>query len=133
MVAIQSHERSLQREALCLIHLLLSHSFQAKPDQAEELGRRLCALVAPTRAESGCINYDLHRSNDDPTIWMLYENWRSEPDLEKHFQTAPFKEFVARSHEVLAGEMELRRFSMRGPLDFRAKSVGGRPLFSLVI
>jgi quinol monooxygenase YgiN len=85
---------------------------KAKPGHADELGRRLNALVAPTRAEAGCVNYDLHQSKDDPTIWMLYENWRSEADLEKHFQTTPFKEFVARSHEVLANEMDLRRFTM---------------------
>jgi quinol monooxygenase YgiN len=85
---------------------------QAKPGQAEELGRRLAALVEPTRAEAGCMNYNLHQSKDDPTIWMLYENWRSEADLEKHFQTIPFKKFIARCNEVLANEMDLRQFAM---------------------
>jgi len=84
----------------------------AKPGQEEELGRRLDALVAPTRKEAGCIDYDLHRSNEDPAIWMLYENWRSEDDLKAHFQTQSFKDFVARANEVLAGPMDLRRFSM---------------------
>jgi quinol monooxygenase YgiN len=50
------------------------------------LASGFAALVAPTRAESGCINYDLHRSNDDPSVWMLYENWRSPDDLEQHFK-----------------------------------------------
>src|SRR6516162_1566156 len=53
-------ERSMAKQ------LTLLAIIKAKADQANELGRRLAALVAPTRAESGCINYDLHRSNDDP-------------------------------------------------------------------
>jgi quinol monooxygenase YgiN len=92
--------------------LTLVAFIQAKPGQSDELGRRLTALVEPTRAEEGCVSYDLHRSNTDPSTWMLYENWRSTADLEKHFETAPFKEFVAKSDEVLATDMDLRRFTM---------------------
>jgi quinol monooxygenase YgiN len=88
---------------------------QAKPGQEEELGRRLTALVEPTRAEPGCINYDLHRSNDDPALWMLYENWRSEEDLGKHFQTPYLKQFVATKDEAMVGPIEMRRFSMTTP------------------
>ena len=44
-------------------------------------GRRLATLVAPARVEPGNINYDLHRSNDDPDVWILYENWKACSDL----------------------------------------------------
>lgn len=40
--------------------LTLVAFLRAKPRQSEELSRRLNALVEPTRAEAGCINYDLH-------------------------------------------------------------------------
>jgi quinol monooxygenase YgiN len=46
----------------------------AKPDMDDELGRRLMALVEPARADAGNINYDLHRSRDDPDVRGLYEN-----------------------------------------------------------
>jgi quinol monooxygenase YgiN len=49
--------------------LTLVALIRAKPDKSEELGRRLLALVEPTRKEVGCINYDVHRSNDDPSLW----------------------------------------------------------------
>ena len=32
------------------------------------------------------MDYCLHRSEDDPNVFMLYENWRSQRDLEKHLQ-----------------------------------------------
>ena len=51
---------------------------RAKRGLGDELGR---PLVAAARAEPGNINYDLHRSNDDPDVWILYENWKACSDL----------------------------------------------------
>ena len=75
---------------------------RAKPGQEDELGRRLMVLVAPTLAEPGCINYDLHRSNTDKAVWMFYENWRSQADLDAHMQTQHYKDFFSRAEDVLA-------------------------------
>jgi quinol monooxygenase YgiN len=75
---------------------------RAKPGQEEELGRRMMALITPTLAEPGCINYDLHRSNTDPAVWIFYENWRSQADLDAHMQTEHYKSFFSRADEVLA-------------------------------
>jgi quinol monooxygenase YgiN len=98
--------------------LTLVASLRATPGQSEELGRRLNALVEPTRAEAGCINYDLHRSNEDRAVWMLYENWRSAADLNAHFETPYLKE--ARLAEVVEGDMDLRRLTMTTePVDSR--------------
>jgi len=36
--------------------------FRAKPGQVQALGAALSALVVPTRAETECLNYDLHQS-----------------------------------------------------------------------
>ncbi|MEI7534331.1 MAG: antibiotic biosynthesis monooxygenase, partial [Verrucomicrobiae bacterium] len=35
-------------------------TFQARPGKETELKNALIGLVAPTRKEAGCINYDLH-------------------------------------------------------------------------
>jgi quinol monooxygenase YgiN len=75
---------------------------RAKPGHEEELGRRMMALITPTLAEPGCINYDLHRSNTDPAVWIFYENWRSQADLDAHMQTEHYKSFFSRADEVLA-------------------------------
>jgi quinol monooxygenase YgiN len=88
---------------------------RAKPRQGQELGRRLQALVEPARAEPGNINYDLHQSSDDPDLWMLYENWRGPADLDAHFALPYMQDFVSKIGEVLANDMDLRRFSMKSP------------------
>ena len=59
----------------------------AKNETREELRRILAAQVAPTRAEAACINYDFHVSEDDPNVFVFYENWRSKADLDAHLKT----------------------------------------------
>lgn len=39
------------------------------------------------RAEQGCINYDLHRSHEDPGLLIFYENWESRPLRETHMKS----------------------------------------------
>ena len=76
---------------------------RAKPGQEHELGLRMVALLAPTRAERGCLAYDLFQSSEDPAVWVLIERWRSVADLDAHVMTDHMAAFLARSHEVLDG------------------------------
>jgi quinol monooxygenase YgiN len=85
---------------------------QAKPGMGEALGTRLLALVEPARAEPGCINYDLHRSNDRPDLWLVYENWRDAEDLVSHMRM-PYMEALLRDLPALVqGEVVLQPFTM---------------------
>lgn len=95
--------------------LTLIARLTAKPEQAEALGAGLQAMVAPTRAEEGSIDYVIHRDNDDPRVWILYENWRSRADLDLHFEQPYTKALMARFPELLATEMELSFCTMATP------------------
>lgn len=85
---------------------------RAKKGMGDELGRRLGTLVEPARAEPGNVNYDLHRSDDDPDVWVIYENWKQPSDLDAHFEYPYMKAVLATLPEVLDGEMDLRRCTM---------------------
>jgi quinol monooxygenase YgiN len=50
--------------------------FRAKPGSEQALEDTLIACVAPTRAEEGNVNYDLHRGQNDPTVFVIYEGWK---------------------------------------------------------
>lgn len=89
-------------EQLTLIAFL-----RARAGAEEELGHRLDALVEPTRRERGCIDYQLHRSKADPALWVLYENWRSQADLDLHFQMPYLKTMLAEFPRLLAEDMQL--------------------------
>jgi quinol monooxygenase YgiN len=87
--------------------LTLIAFLRAKAGLEDELGRRLSALIAPTLEEEGCIDYQLHRSNTDAALWVLYENWQSQEDLDLHFQMPYLKQMLADFPQLLKQDMEL--------------------------
>src|SRR6202023_614537 len=89
--------------------------FRARPGQPQALGSPLSALVAPTRAEAECLNYDLHQSIDDGDVWFVYENWRSAEGLESHMRAPHLQAFLKGVPDFIAGDIDLRRFSMITP------------------
>jgi quinol monooxygenase YgiN len=74
----------------------------AKPGQEDALRSVLLGLVAPTKKEDGCVQYDLHVSTDEPGRFVFYENWTSREALDRHLATPHLKAFVARADELLA-------------------------------
>jgi len=58
--------------------------FRAAPGRRAELRAELLLLVAPTRAEDGCILYDLHESTEDPDVFAFYEIWASDAAHRAH-------------------------------------------------
>ena len=64
--------------------LTIVANIHANPDQIERVRKELEKLVPITRAEKGCLNYDLHRDNSDPAHFMFYENWESRELWQTH-------------------------------------------------
>jgi quinol monooxygenase YgiN len=78
----------------------LTVTFQARPGKEAELRKTLLGLLAPTRAEAGCINYDLHIAPDDPTKFLFYENWASKSHHEAHDKTPHVQNLRSRINEI---------------------------------
>lgn len=85
---------------------------KAKPGLEELVMREVLSLVEPTRSEAGCINYDLHRSASDPSLFMLYENWVSMKDLEDHLAMPYLEAFKAKAGELLAEPLDIAFWEM---------------------
>ena len=64
---------------------------RAKEGKEDELKRELLALTAPTRAESGNIQYDLYQSPTKKNQFMRIEVWRNPHALEDHKATPALK------------------------------------------
>lgn len=80
--------------------LTLTVTFQARPGKEAELNRALTAMLAPTRKEAGCINYDLHVAPDDPSKFLFYENWVSKEHHAAHDKTPHVQGLRARINEL---------------------------------
>jgi quinol monooxygenase YgiN len=59
---------------------------KAKPGKEVEMRKELLSLVAPSRKDAGCINYDLHEGKDNPAVFVFHENWASQAHLDAHLQ-----------------------------------------------
>jgi quinol monooxygenase YgiN len=82
-------------------------TFQAKPGKEAELKKALIGLVAPTRKEAGCINYDLHALPEDPAKFLFHENWTTKAHLDTHLQSAHIQALLPRVAELAVAKPEI--------------------------
>jgi quinol monooxygenase YgiN len=75
--------------------IILSVVMAAAPGREEELARELQALLAPTRAEAGCLTYLLHGDMDKSGRYLFYEMFRDQDALDSHVNSAHFQHFLA--------------------------------------
>jgi len=75
-------------------------TFQARPGKEAELRAALIGLLAPTRKEAGCLNYDLHQSPKDPAKFLFHENWANQTALDAHMQSPQIKALLPRVDEL---------------------------------
>lgn len=66
----------------------------AKADKIALVKAELLKLIEPTRAEEGCINYDLLQDNKNPACFTVYENWESSELLLAHTKTTHFVNYM---------------------------------------
>ena len=81
--------------------LTIIAKLKAKSGAEERLFEECRKLVGPTLAEEGCINYDMHRSVEDPGLIMFYENWTSRPLWERHMESQHLQEFSANTDDIV--------------------------------
>jgi quinol monooxygenase YgiN len=74
----------------------------ARPGSEDPMREALTALVEPTRAEAGCLSYDLYASNSEPTVFITIEKWRSQEDLDAHMQTEHIQNALATARDHFA-------------------------------
>jgi quinol monooxygenase YgiN len=59
-------------------------------DKAADAERMLIELRDASRAEPGCITFDVSRSIEDASVFVLYEEWHDQAALDIHYGTEHF-------------------------------------------
>jgi quinol monooxygenase YgiN len=62
---------------------------------ADSVKVELLKLIEPTRQEIGCIEYRLHQDNEDPNVFIFYENWESMAHLQQHISSSHYKSYIS--------------------------------------
>ena len=84
--------------------------FRAKAGKEDALKNVLISMVAPTRRELGCYQYDLLQSPTDPRDFCFVERWDGEKALDQHLDTEYVKKGLAAATELIEGPPEGRRY-----------------------
>lgn len=67
----------------------------AKADHIDRVKAELEKLIVITRAEEGCLQYDLHQDNENAAHFLFYENWESHELWQKHMGAQHLKDYMA--------------------------------------
>lgn len=77
--------------------------FRARPGSESELRTRLTEMLATSRAESGCVRYDLHQVDRDPALFFFDEIWLTPADHATHLRTPHVEQLLKDTMDLLAG------------------------------
>ncbi|MGQ9898464.1 MAG: putative quinol monooxygenase [Acidobacteriota bacterium] len=90
--------------------VVLAH-FRAKSEYVAKLRALLTDLIRATRREPGCLQYDLHVATDDPTAFVLIEQWASPAALEAHLAQPHTQKALRTASEWLAEPVQVSRWT----------------------
>ena len=87
--------------------IILVARLKVREDAVEEAKRLAFGIVDDSRAEEGCVNYDIHQAIDDQTIFVWHETWKDKSALDEHFEKSYTKEFFAKAGAIAAEQPQI--------------------------
>jgi quinol monooxygenase YgiN len=66
--------------------------------------------IKESRKEKGCLAYDLNKSVEDETVYIVYERWANLAALDAHLKSPNIEKLLNTVHEYLDGAPDLKVF-----------------------
>lgn len=85
-----------------MARLTIVANIKANENKIDLVKAELLKLIDITRAEEGCINYDLHQDNENPSHFLFYENWESRDLWQAHMGNQHLKDFLSATEDAVA-------------------------------
>ena len=76
---------------------------KAKAGQEKQMEEALRGMIPKVAEEKGCLKYILHRSNQDPTVFVFYEEYQDQAAFDLHGKTPHMAEFIGKIGGLLDG------------------------------
>ncbi|MCA9087889.1 MAG: antibiotic biosynthesis monooxygenase [Planctomycetaceae bacterium] len=84
-----------------MANLTIVASITAKADQVEFVKSELFKLVEKTRAEEGCVQYDLHQDHNHPHQFLFFENWTTRELWQAHIASQHIADYKAATADAI--------------------------------
>ena len=82
--------------------LTIIANITANSDKIELVKAALLKLIEITRAEEGCLQYDLHQDNENPAHFTFYENWVSRELWQTHMSNQHLADYMTATEGAVA-------------------------------
>ncbi len=82
--------------------LTIVANITANNDKIELVKAELLKLIDITRAEQGCLQYDLHQDNENPGHFTFYESWISRELWQAHMANQHLADYMAATEGAVA-------------------------------
>jgi quinol monooxygenase YgiN len=92
--------------------IVLAGRFTAKAARRDELVALSQSMLAPSRAEDGCVSYDFLEEIGAPGNFLFFERWRNKAALDTHFAGAGFAAFAQAFPDMIEGAADIRLFGV---------------------
>lgn len=85
----------------------LTLTLQSKANCVLEVKQILENLVQNSRKEKGCLQYDLHQSKDDATVFIFHEVWENKAIYDLHNSQQYVTSFFGKASELLIAKPQV--------------------------
>jgi quinol monooxygenase YgiN len=82
----------------------------ARKEKAGQVRDILTGLVEPTRAETGCIGYELLMNKTDLTDFTFVEEWTNDAAIDLHMRTPHIVQALVKLPDLIAAAPDIRRY-----------------------
>jgi quinol monooxygenase YgiN len=93
--------------------IIIAH-FVARPGRIEAAATRLQAMIAPTRAEPGCVEYRLHQDMTNPAEFTFFEVFAGRAAWELHMQARVVADIMTDMDTFFVGMPQIREMAAIG-------------------
>ena len=96
------------------MELFIFVRFHARAGQEPAVERALRDVSGPTRAEPGCLGYQLFRSIRDPRLFYVHSRWRDEAAFDTHADLPHTVRFLEQVSPLVDHPVEATRTRLIG-------------------
>ena len=90
--------------------LILSGTVRMEPGDIPVIREAAIAMMAATRAEEGCLEYEFAEVIGEPGTMRIYERWESVEALEAHFEAPHMAVWREALNDVTVHSRDLARY-----------------------
>ena len=90
--------------------MIVVAKLKAKKGEEEKMENALKEIIPDVEKEEGTLVYTLHRSQNDPGVFLFYEKYRDADALTHHSPTPHFKSLFANIMPLLEGQPEIEMY-----------------------